>query len=560
MIKSFILLSLFLNALLFFSPKVVLAHPGTLDVNGGNICNADCADWGLENGEYHYHEETGAPVRTLDKNEAVFDIALIDRLKGEILLRVEQNGEAWYLNPSDGLRSYMANGDDGYELMYSTGLGITNTDIEKIPEVDSVETMKQSLSVCSENELARSLKGRILLQVESHGEAWYVYPETCRRIYLQDGEVAFSIMRKLSLGISDVDLAKLPVRFSLEGRFNYCGDGSIPDDGSLSFRQRLCYVTKVGDTLGDLAQKYYGNADRFTDIYIVDSEAMAFNIGSQDRLNTPVYYYWFKEYFEKYWPNKEYFSDKEPEAEIFDRLIPYNEIRSKTALLKTRTILMFNHLYFSPFEDENNFVDGDFVIDPQTGLPIVWLREAGGEGRLIESDSSYDGPYNFIRNIRISSDWKNISYLAETKSFGEECQERTYTGSYQGAHGYQFIVNKKVNPFYSCGWSYGLLTYSPDSTHYAIRNNKEQNTDSDQFIILSDIGNGPYYDFSDSLFWFDNNTLVYRAQNDDVWRVVINHKDVVIFDYLEDLRLEDGKIKFRARHDDQSWSDEEIVP
>jgi len=58
--------------------------------------------------------------------------------------------------------------------------------------------------------LASKLKGRILLQVESHGEAWYVRSKDLKRYYMKDGAAAYSIMRFFSTGITDVDLAKIP--------------------------------------------------------------------------------------------------------------------------------------------------------------------------------------------------------------------------------------------------------------------------------------------------------------------------------------------------------------
>lgn len=49
------------------------------------------------------------------------------------------------------------------------------------------------------------LKGRILLQVESHGEAWYVNPSNSQRYFLEKPADAFQIMRELGLGISNKD-------------------------------------------------------------------------------------------------------------------------------------------------------------------------------------------------------------------------------------------------------------------------------------------------------------------------------------------------------------------
>jgi len=51
--------------------------------------------------------------------------------------------------------------------------------------------------------LGGKLKGRILLQVESKGEAWYIDPSTQQRAYLGRPADAFRIMRELGLGISE---------------------------------------------------------------------------------------------------------------------------------------------------------------------------------------------------------------------------------------------------------------------------------------------------------------------------------------------------------------------
>jgi hypothetical protein len=52
---------------------------------------------------------------------------------------------------------------------------------------------------------AASLNGRILLQVQSHGEAWYVSPTDSRRYYMGGPDTAYALMRKFGLGISNKD-------------------------------------------------------------------------------------------------------------------------------------------------------------------------------------------------------------------------------------------------------------------------------------------------------------------------------------------------------------------
>lgn len=143
-------------------------------------------------------------------DETQKDQSLQTRMLGRILLQVNQHGEAWYVNPKDGLRYYMQNGDVAYEMMRHFSLGITTADLETIPSVSDYTAMNSADSVCASNALANRLRGNILLQVESHGEAWYIHPDKCLRIYLQDGAAAYTIMRYLSLGIGDSDLKKLP--------------------------------------------------------------------------------------------------------------------------------------------------------------------------------------------------------------------------------------------------------------------------------------------------------------------------------------------------------------
>lgn len=57
-------------------------------------------------------------------------------------------------------------------------------------------------------DLSSLLKGRILLQVESHGEAWYVNPANSQRYYLGRPADAFNLMRTLGLGVSNADFSK----------------------------------------------------------------------------------------------------------------------------------------------------------------------------------------------------------------------------------------------------------------------------------------------------------------------------------------------------------------
>lgn len=68
-----------------------------------------------------------------------YDQKLTERMKGKILLQVESHGEAWYVNPKDGKRYYMKDGNSALQIMRKFGDGIKTSDLEKI-EAGIVET------------------------------------------------------------------------------------------------------------------------------------------------------------------------------------------------------------------------------------------------------------------------------------------------------------------------------------------------------------------------------------------------------------------------------------
>jgi hypothetical protein len=58
-----------------------------------------------------------------------------------------------------------------------------------------------------------SQAGKILLDVERKGEAWYVDPVSNERVFLANGAVAHEVLRDYGLGISNADLEKIPAGF-----------------------------------------------------------------------------------------------------------------------------------------------------------------------------------------------------------------------------------------------------------------------------------------------------------------------------------------------------------
>lgn len=204
-------------------------------------------DYSAENNK-RFKVGGGLQPQTVNQTSSLFE-----RIKGYILLQVESHGEAWYVDPQTRLRYYMKDGPTAYQMMRQLGVGITNENLAKVPIgfddriESSLDTDSDGLSDRVENSLgtdpnkkdtdgdgfldgaevrneyspfgagrlsidtrfANGLKGKIYLQVESHGEAWYVNPKNGLRYYLVDGPSAYQIMRFLSMGITNKDIGQV---------------------------------------------------------------------------------------------------------------------------------------------------------------------------------------------------------------------------------------------------------------------------------------------------------------------------------------------------------------
>lgn len=126
---------------------------------------------------------------------------LADKLAGRIVLSVEEQGEAWYVNPLDLRRYYLGRPADAFRVMRNLGLGINESQFQEIAQA--------GMPVEGNLDLAKRLSGRIILQVEKNGEAWYVNPLDLKKYYLGRPEDAFQVMRNLGLGITRQNLAQI---------------------------------------------------------------------------------------------------------------------------------------------------------------------------------------------------------------------------------------------------------------------------------------------------------------------------------------------------------------
>lgn len=115
----------------------------------------------------------------------------LEHVKGKILLQVEGKGAAWYVNPADMKRYYMGYPKDAFNLMRKLGLGATHK------------------FIADHAVYPKHVWGKILLDVEDKGKAYYINPDDGKAIYLGSPKDAFNIMRKVGLGIKNNDLEKI---------------------------------------------------------------------------------------------------------------------------------------------------------------------------------------------------------------------------------------------------------------------------------------------------------------------------------------------------------------
>ena len=117
---------------------------------------------------------------------------LYNRLSGQILLQVEENGEAYYIYPENKRRYFLGRPEDAFQVMRELGLGATHD------------------FITSHTTYPANVLGKILIDVEQNGEAYYIYPKDKKAYYLGRPADAFRIMRELGLGITNNDLSKIP--------------------------------------------------------------------------------------------------------------------------------------------------------------------------------------------------------------------------------------------------------------------------------------------------------------------------------------------------------------
>lgn len=130
------------------------------------------------------------------------------------------------------LQTEMQKQPSAEELFYSN--------LEKIPSKQEVQNAKM-----------KRLRGRILIETEKNGEAWYVRPKDNKAVFLGGPSDAFAVMRSSGIGIKNRDLDSIPLAYeTLQNGVDTDGDG-LSDRGEAAIGTDPAAADTDGDGYAD---------------------------------------------------------------------------------------------------------------------------------------------------------------------------------------------------------------------------------------------------------------------------------------------------------------------
>lgn len=206
-----------------------------------------------------------------------------ERLSGRILLQVEAHGEAWYVSPDNSMRYFLGRPADAFSLMREFGLGIKH----------------EELANYLNSGFPSRLGGKIMLDVEAKGEAYYVYPPDLAGYYLGRPADAFALMRGLGLGITDVDLETIMARTpnyilaQIEERIFGLVNDERKENGlsGLGRNSELAAVAREHSNNLARENQAFTDMEKSCDFPLIHHEGFDFGLYNKNRLNTRDIYY-----------------------------------------------------------------------------------------------------------------------------------------------------------------------------------------------------------------------------------------------------------------------------
>jgi len=181
------------------------------------------------------------------------DVSLLNRLRGRIVLKVQSGGTAYYIDPVTNKMYPLGKPVEAFAIIRKLGVGITNENLKKIPigllsmsgpdtdgdglpdmlekaigtDINKADTDGDGFSdkdeiskgfdplkingvkILADKNFTNKQLGKIFLQTQGKGEAWYINPKDGKRYFLGREQDAYNLMKSLGLGISNKDFTEL---------------------------------------------------------------------------------------------------------------------------------------------------------------------------------------------------------------------------------------------------------------------------------------------------------------------------------------------------------------
>ncbi len=125
------------------------------------------------------------------------DEELSERLSGIILLQVESEGEAWYVNPSDKNKYYLGRPRDAYNLFKKLGIEVSNDELFNY--------------LYFEKKFPEEFAGRIVLDKNNLDNIYYINPKNLQGFFIKGPEETSKIIKEQGMGITNKDIRKIKV-------------------------------------------------------------------------------------------------------------------------------------------------------------------------------------------------------------------------------------------------------------------------------------------------------------------------------------------------------------
>lgn len=111
------------------------------------------------------------------------------RVSGMILLDINSNGEAWYVNPDNKQKYYLGNPDQAYTVMKELSITINEDNLNKY--------LKKSFPI--------KYSGKFIQDNQQENKIYYINVDDKKGYPIQNPDEAFALIQKMALGVRNGD-------------------------------------------------------------------------------------------------------------------------------------------------------------------------------------------------------------------------------------------------------------------------------------------------------------------------------------------------------------------